>query len=115
MRSSEAALNGVLPSKAWSTIPSSRSPRVMSWYSAKPFRTLRRRFSMRTPVWTRSTSSFESSIMGTSVPQYKDTSQNEGWPPEPMIGRDVYTKQKSGKDQGQIRGACHDHICLHRG
>src|SRR5271169_6261069 len=75
MRSSEAALNGIFPSKAWRTMPSKRSPRLMSWYSAKAFRTLSRRFSMRTPVCTRSTSSFESSIMCTNVPQYLRTRQ----------------------------------------
>src|SRR5271169_5101192 len=73
MRSSEAALNGIFPSKAWRTMPSKRSPRLMSWYSAKAFRTLSRRFSMRTPVWTRSTSSFRSSIMCTIIPSYQGT------------------------------------------
>src|SRR6476469_7836575 len=37
-------------------MPSRRSPRLRSWYSASPLRTLRMRFSIRTPVWTRSTS-----------------------------------------------------------
>src|SRR6202521_3935464 len=49
-------------------MPSRRSPRVMSWYSAKAFKILSRRFSMRTPVWTRSTRSFGSSAMCTNVP-----------------------------------------------
>src|SRR5258706_1603959 len=84
MRSSEAALNGVLQSKACSTMPSSRSPRVMSWYSAKAFRTLSSRFSIRTPVCTRSTSSFGSSVMCTNVSQYIGT-YNEF--PDPAAGR----------------------------
>src|SRR4051812_24529392 len=46
-----------LPSKACSTMPSSRSPKVRSFNSAKAFRTFRMRFSMRTPVCTRSISS----------------------------------------------------------
>src|SRR5271157_227176 len=46
---------GALPSKACSTMPSSRSPSVMSFSSASPLRTFSSRFSMRTPVWTRST------------------------------------------------------------
>src|SRR6185437_11070557 len=56
MRASVSRPNGALPSNACSTMPSSRSPRVMSWYSATPFSTLSRRFSSFTPVWTRSTS-----------------------------------------------------------
>ncbi len=51
---SDSAVDGAFPSKAWSTIPSSRSPSVKSFNSAKAFRTLRTRFSIRTPVWTRS-------------------------------------------------------------
>src|SRR5487761_193664 len=47
--------NGHLPSNACSTMPSSKSPSVKSWYSAKALRTFSRRFSMRTPVCTRST------------------------------------------------------------
>src|SRR5580698_6767209 len=70
MRSREAGLKGVLPSKACRTMPSRTSPRLMSWYSAKAFRTLRIRFSMRTPVCTRSTRSLESSTM---VPVYHGT------------------------------------------
>src|SRR5215813_14624856 len=35
-------------------MPSSRSPSVRSWYSASALSTLSRRFSMRTPVCTRS-------------------------------------------------------------
>src|SRR5262245_57932566 len=50
---SVSRLKGALPSKAWRTMPSSRSPRVMSLDSARPFRTLRMRFSSRTPVCTR--------------------------------------------------------------
>src|ERR1017187_3078442 len=46
---------GALPSKACSTMPSSRSPSVRSFSSASPLRTFSRRFSMRTPVCTRST------------------------------------------------------------
>src|SRR5690242_4625184 len=46
---------GHFPSNAWSTMPSMRSPRVRSWYSANAFITLRIRFSRRTPVCTRST------------------------------------------------------------
>src|SRR5687768_3077444 len=46
---------GAFPSKAWRTIPSSRSPRDMSFSSASPLRTFTSRFSMRTPVWMRST------------------------------------------------------------
>src|SRR5450755_1319943 len=71
MRSSDAGLNGVLPSKACSTMPSSTSPSVMSWYSAKAFSTLRIRFSMRTPVCTRSTSRLGPSFMCTNVPWYQ--------------------------------------------
>src|SRR6476469_5935501 len=48
--------NGCFPSKTCRTIPSSKSPSDMSWYSASPLRTFRMRFSSRTPVWTRSTS-----------------------------------------------------------
>src|SRR6201993_1065666 len=50
------ALNGVLFSSACRAMPSSRSPRDMSRYSARPLSTLSRRFSSRTPVWMRSTS-----------------------------------------------------------
>src|SRR5271169_5991468 len=49
-------VNGVLPSNACSTTPSSKSPRVMSLYSASAFRTFNSRRSMRTPVCTRSDS-----------------------------------------------------------
>src|SRR5450755_3618489 len=35
----------------------------MSWYSARPFRTLRMRFSIRTPVWTRSTSYLSTMVL----------------------------------------------------
>src|SRR5689334_21497017 len=58
MRLSVSSPKGALPSNAWRTMPSSRSPRVMSWYSARAFRTRRGRFSVRTPVWTRSMLSF---------------------------------------------------------
>src|SRR5271157_285088 len=44
-----------LPSKACRTIPSSRSPRVISFSSATALSTFNKRFSIRTPVWTRST------------------------------------------------------------
>src|ERR1700678_3831242 len=70
MRSSDAGLNGVFPSKACSTMPSSTSPKVRSWYSAKAFSTFKIRFSMRTPVCTRSTTSFCSSTIRTNVPRY---------------------------------------------
>src|SRR5437868_6873025 len=69
MRSSEAWLNGHLPSKACRTMPSSKSPSVRSWYSAKAFKTFTRRFSIRTPVCTRSTSRGLLS-MRTKVPRY---------------------------------------------
>src|SRR5208282_976024 len=75
MRLSDSGLKGVLPSKACSTMPSSRSPRDMSWYSARALRTLRRRFSIRTPVWTRSTRNCGSVAMVTNVPWYTDTRQ----------------------------------------
>ena len=45
-----------LKSIKFKTIPSRRSPSVMSQYPASPLRTLRRDFSSRTPVWVRSTS-----------------------------------------------------------
>src|SRR5450759_2330364 len=35
----------------------------MSWYSARPLRTLRMRFSIRTPVWTRSTSYLSTMVL----------------------------------------------------
>src|SRR5687767_8047907 len=49
-------------------MPSRRSPRERSWYSARPLRTLTRRFSMRTPVWMRSTA-----ILSLMQPWYKCT------------------------------------------
>src|SRR5262245_55904840 len=36
-------------------MPSNKSPRVISWYSASPLSTFNKRFSSRTPVWMRST------------------------------------------------------------
>src|SRR5581483_7223429 len=68
MRSIEAGENGTLPSKACNRMPSSKSPSVKSWYSANAFRTLSSRFSMRTPVCTRSM--MYSSLIGTNVPWY---------------------------------------------
>lgn len=53
--SSVSSPNGDLPSKLCRTIPSSRSPRLISRWVARAFRTFRMRFSMRTPVCTRST------------------------------------------------------------
>src|SRR6266851_1431297 len=50
------APNGALPSKACSTMPSRRSPSDRSCSSASALSTLRIRFSMRTPVCTRSIS-----------------------------------------------------------
>src|SRR5215470_13010052 len=69
MRLRESSLKGHFPSKACSTMPSNKSPKVMSWYSAKPFSTLSRRFSMRTPVCTRSTS--RGSFVVIMVPMYR--------------------------------------------
>src|SRR5690606_34361746 len=60
---SVASENGGLPSKLCSTIPSRRSPSDMSQYSARPFSTLRRDFSMRTPVWVRSTVFMPGSVL----------------------------------------------------
>src|SRR5581483_2206884 len=71
IRASDSLPNGALPSKACSTMPSRRSPRVMSRSSANAFSTLRMRFSMRTPVWTRSTSI--SSFRATMVHMYHGT------------------------------------------
>src|SRR5215468_4472844 len=62
MRFRDSAPKGAFPSKACSTIPSTRSPSDISWSSARPLRTLRSLFSRRTPVWTRS--------MVTMVPAY---------------------------------------------
>src|SRR5437588_2235387 len=76
MRRSDSSLKGHLPSKACSTIPSSKSPSVRSWYSAKPFSTLSRRFSMRTPVCTRSTTR-RSSICVFMVPMYQGTNRTQ--------------------------------------
>src|SRR5215472_1090698 len=54
---SDSGVNGTFPSSACSTTPSSRSPSVMSFNSARALRTLSRRFSIRAPVWTLSTTS----------------------------------------------------------
>src|SRR5437762_6799955 len=62
---------GALPSKACSTIPSSKSPRVMSFNSANAFSTFRMRFSIRTPVCTRSTSTCRAAPV-LMVPMYQD-------------------------------------------
>src|SRR5258708_44164 len=50
-------------------MPSTRSPKVRSLYSAKAFNTFRRRFSIRTPVCTRSTAK-NCPLIGTNVPRY---------------------------------------------
>src|SRR5229473_4820400 len=63
MRFIDSEPKGAFPSKAWRTMPSRRSPRVMSWYSAMALRTFTMRFSMRTPVWVRS--------IVTMVPMYQ--------------------------------------------
>src|SRR5690606_39528282 len=55
MRSSEASLNGLLPSNACRMMPSSKSPIDVSWYSARALSTFTMRFSSRTPVCIRST------------------------------------------------------------
>src|SRR5664279_231050 len=52
---SDWSSKGTLPSKACSTMPSSKSPRVMSWRSATALSTFKRRFSILTPVCTLST------------------------------------------------------------
>src|ERR1700722_11493844 len=58
-------------------MPSRRSPRVRSWYSARAFSTFRMRFSIRTPVWIRSTWSLGFLINDrftcTYVPEYVGT------------------------------------------
>src|SRR5205807_1307921 len=55
----------------WSTIPSIKSPSEMSCTSAIALRTLRTRFSMRMPVWTRSMVA-----MRAMVPWYQCNSKN---------------------------------------
>src|ERR1700752_3848197 len=67
---------GDLPSKEWRTIPSSKSPKLISFSSATAFNTLRRRFSTRMPVWTRSTGSASLRFfMRTNVLQYNVSAQ----------------------------------------
>src|SRR6201996_892472 len=75
------SLNGTLPSKACRMIPSSRSPSVMSFCSATAFNTFKSRFSMRTPVCTRSTSTNSRSCFPAIrlVPMYQYTKINWPW------------------------------------
>src|SRR5947208_1042847 len=52
--------NGGRFANACRTMPSSNSPNDRSWYSASALRTLTMRFSMRTPVCTRTTNGADS-------------------------------------------------------
>src|ERR1700687_5055181 len=103
MRLSDSALKGVLPSKAWRTMPSSRSPSDMSWYSARALRTLRRRFAMRTPVWTRWMTSWDSLI---TVRMYHGTSTKV----KPSVGAPIppwrKRRARTGNPPCKFSGAC---------